>query len=85
MSISLEALAMSGTSYVDYGMDIDEWERLNSEIPPHLLAEEEEDHKLVQKSLSELMRAIISLLMILRRAIRKSLKASRAILVSTHI
>ena len=91
MSISLEALAMSGTSYVDYGMDIDEWERLDLEIPPHLLAEEEEeeeeeDHrKLVQKSLSELMRAIIILLMILRRAIRKSLKASRAILVSTHI
>ena len=92
MAISLEALAMSGTSYVDYGMDIDEWERLDLEIPPHLLAEEEEeeeeeeDHrKLVQKSLSELMRAIIILLMILRRAIRKSLKASRAILVSTHI
>ena len=90
MAISLEALAMSGTSYVDYGMDIDEWERLNSEIPPHLLAEEEEeeeeDHrKLVQKSLSELMRAIIILLMILRRAIRKSLKPSRAILGSAYI
>ena len=86
MAISLEALAMSGTSYVDYGMDIDEWERLDSEIPPHLLAEEEEeDRKLVQKSLSELMRAIIILLMILRRAIRKSLKASRAILGSAYI
>ena len=90
MAISLEALAMSGTSYVDYGMDIDEWERLDSEIPPHLLAdegeeEEDQDRKLVQKSLSELMRAIIILLMILRRAIRKSLKVSRALLGSAYI
>ncbi|KAF7129353.1 hypothetical protein RHSIM_Rhsim10G0164400 [Rhododendron simsii] len=42
MPISLEALAMSGTDYSDYGMDIQEWELLDSETPPHLLADEEE-------------------------------------------
>ena len=88
MSISLEALAMSGTSYVDYGMDIDEWERLDSETPPHLLAEddEEEDNeereaqKPVDRSFPDLISAIMRFLMVLRTAIRKSLKASRTIL-----
>ncbi|XP_059623042.1 uncharacterized protein LOC132266206 [Cornus florida] len=41
MSVSLEALAMAGANYVEWGMDIEEWER--RETPPHLLAEEEEE------------------------------------------
>lgn len=42
MLISLEGLAMAGTSYVQFAMDIEEWERrdLDQDPPPHLLAEE---------------------------------------------
>ncbi|THF96037.1 hypothetical protein TEA_010804 [Camellia sinensis var. sinensis] len=42
MSTSLEALAMSGANYIEYGVDTEEWELQDMEIPPHLLAEEEE-------------------------------------------
>ncbi|KAL5751503.1 hypothetical protein ACOSP7_021712 [Xanthoceras sorbifolium] len=44
MSISIEALAMAGVEYVEWGMDVEEWEREDSDAPPppHLLAEEEE-------------------------------------------
>ncbi|XVF61587.1 hypothetical protein PTKIN_Ptkin08bG0141900 [Pterospermum kingtungense] len=39
MSVSIEALAMAGTDYVDWGMDIEEWEL---DFPPaYLLADEE--------------------------------------------
>ncbi|KAL2343069.1 hypothetical protein Fmac_004354 [Flemingia macrophylla] len=42
MLISLETLAMAGASNVQFPMDIEEWERKDSELnpPPHLLAEE---------------------------------------------
>ncbi|KAG5529479.1 hypothetical protein RHGRI_030011 [Rhododendron griersonianum] len=33
---------MSGADYIEYGMGIQEWELLDSETPPHLLADEEE-------------------------------------------
>ncbi|KAK8652817.1 hypothetical protein V6N13_126840 [Hibiscus sabdariffa] len=47
MSVSIEALAMAGVDYKDWGMYIEEWER-DDELPaPHLLAdadgEEEEE------------------------------------------
>lgn len=44
MSISLEALAMSGADYLDKcGIDMNEWENEeDSWVPPHLLAEEED-------------------------------------------
>ncbi|CAJ1855579.1 unnamed protein product [Sphenostylis stenocarpa] len=44
MLVSLEALAMAGASDVEFGMDIEEWERKDLEEypPPHLLAQEEE-------------------------------------------
>ncbi|KAL7230695.1 hypothetical protein ACSBR2_009053 [Camellia fascicularis] len=42
MSISFEALAMSGANYLEFGMDIEEWERLDSVLPPHLYAEDED-------------------------------------------
>lgn len=45
MAISLEALAMSGADYIEYGMDIEEWELLDSETPPHLLADEEDEQE----------------------------------------
>ena len=35
---------MAGVDYIEWGMDVEEWERENSELPPpHLLAEEEEE------------------------------------------
>ncbi|KAL9148014.1 hypothetical protein ABFS82_12G013600 [Erythranthe guttata] len=44
MSVSLEALAMSGANYLEVGFDINEWEQMESEVPPHLLADEEEEN-----------------------------------------
>ncbi|KAJ7956805.1 protein SENSITIVE TO PROTON RHIZOTOXICITY 1-like isoform X1 [Quillaja saponaria] len=45
MSVSLEALAMAGTSYVECAIDVEEWERMDFQQnpPPHLLLEEEEE------------------------------------------
>lgn len=45
MSFSLEALAMSGADFLEVGFDFEEWEKMESEIPPYLLAEEEGDTK----------------------------------------
>ncbi|KAK3225915.1 hypothetical protein Dsin_005779 [Dipteronia sinensis] len=46
MSISMEALAMAGVDYVEWGMNVEEWEREDSELTPaHLLAEEEEEEE----------------------------------------
>ncbi|GMP26060.1 hypothetical protein CsSME_00002655 [Camellia sinensis var. sinensis] len=45
MSISFEALAMSGTNYLEFGMDIEEWERLNSEVPSHLYTDKREEEE----------------------------------------
>ncbi|XVE86789.1 hypothetical protein DITRI_Ditri18aG0062100 [Diplodiscus trichospermus] len=42
MSVSIEALAMAGVDYVEWGMDIEEWERDDELSPPHLLADEKE-------------------------------------------
>ncbi|XVE86791.1 hypothetical protein DITRI_Ditri18aG0062400 [Diplodiscus trichospermus] len=40
MLVSIEALAMAGTDYLEWGMDIEEWEQ--EEFPPaYLLADEE--------------------------------------------
>ncbi|CAI8598213.1 unnamed protein product [Vicia faba] len=43
--VSLEALAMAGVNYEEYGMSIEELERRDLDLypPPHLLAEEEDD------------------------------------------
>ncbi|KAL2521540.1 hypothetical protein Fot_25463 [Forsythia ovata] len=43
MSISLEALAMSGANYLDYGLDVEELEQMESEFPLHLLADDKDD------------------------------------------
>lgn len=44
MSVSLEALAMAGADYLDEsGMTVEEWARLETETPSHLLADEEEE------------------------------------------
>ncbi|KAK2655699.1 hypothetical protein Ddye_008751 [Dipteronia dyeriana] len=46
MSMSMEALAMAGVDYVEWGLHVEEWEREDSELPPpHLLAEEEEEEQ----------------------------------------
>lgn len=45
MLVSLEALAMTGADYVEWGMDAEEWERDDDLTPPHLLAEEEEEEE----------------------------------------
>lgn len=44
MSVSLEALAMAGTDYAEWGMDFEEWEHREDlePPPPHLLADEED-------------------------------------------
>ncbi|EOX92086.1 Uncharacterized protein TCM_001093 [Theobroma cacao] len=43
MSVSIEALAMAGIDYLEWGMEIEEWELEDLEPPPHLLAEEAEE------------------------------------------
>ncbi|XP_022008029.1 uncharacterized protein LOC110907344 [Helianthus annuus] len=44
MSISIEALAMAGVGYEEWGMDFEEWERMEMDPPPpHLHADEYED------------------------------------------
>ncbi|KAL1191966.1 hypothetical protein V5N11_003803 [Cardamine amara subsp. amara] len=49
MMISMEALAMAGADFQEWGLSIEEWELQESVVPPHLLAydseEEEEDSK----------------------------------------
>lgn len=53
MSISLEALAMAGEDYVNYGIDMEEWERADlEETPAHLLADDEVGHSEQQFNLS---------------------------------
>ncbi|KAK9713470.1 hypothetical protein RND81_06G029600 [Saponaria officinalis] len=44
MSVSLEALAMAGEDYVNFGMKMEEWERVEvEETPDHLMAYEDDD------------------------------------------
>ncbi|XWS44945.1 hypothetical protein CRYUN_Cryun15aG0093700 [Craigia yunnanensis] len=44
MTVAIEALAMAGVDYNEWGLDIDKWEDDGSEWPPqHLLAEEEDE------------------------------------------
>lgn len=50
MPISLEALAMSGADYV--GFDLEEWEKMESEVPPYLLADEEEEDKEMKQKIN---------------------------------
>ncbi|KAJ0854091.1 hypothetical protein HanRHA438_Chr14g0658721 [Helianthus annuus] len=46
MSVSIEALAMAGTDHVNWGMDFEEWERMDIEPPPpHLYAEQFDDYE----------------------------------------
>ncbi|KAK4840141.1 hypothetical protein QYF36_000797 [Acer negundo] len=53
MSISMEALAMAGVDYVEWGMNVEEWEQEDSELtPPHLLAEEKEEEEQQQQHCS---------------------------------
>ncbi|CAA7019836.1 unnamed protein product [Microthlaspi erraticum] len=46
MMVSMEALAMAGSDYQEWGLSIDEWGLQESVVPPHLLADDfqEEDH-----------------------------------------
>ncbi|CAO2827786.1 unnamed protein product [Amaranthus hypochondriacus] len=46
MSVSLEALAMAGEDYGDFGINMEEWERAHlEEVPAHLLADEDLDNQ----------------------------------------
>lgn len=46
MSVSMEALAMAGADYLEYGKDIEEWEHEDLEpTPPHLLADDDDDEE----------------------------------------
>ncbi|KAL9689786.1 hypothetical protein QQ045_010176 [Rhodiola kirilowii] len=45
MTVSLEALAMAGVDWAEYGKSIEEWEQedLDMQTPAHLLAEDDDD------------------------------------------
>lgn len=46
MTVPIEALAMAGIDYNEWGLDIEKWEDDDSEWPPpHLLAEQEEEEE----------------------------------------
>ncbi|OMO67120.1 hypothetical protein CCACVL1_20782 [Corchorus capsularis] len=57
MSVSMEALAMAGADYVEWGMDIEEWEHEDHQdlTPAYLLAdeEEEEEQEIVGKNVNK--------------------------------
>ncbi|KAI3794528.1 hypothetical protein L1987_37160 [Smallanthus sonchifolius] len=48
MSVSIEALAMAGVDYNEWGMDFEEWERMEmGPPPPHLYADDyDQEHEL---------------------------------------
>ena len=48
MSVSIEALAMAGVDYLEWGMDIEEWERDDEVSPPHLLADDGEEEEFMK-------------------------------------
>ncbi|KAL4578024.1 hypothetical protein LXL04_014139 [Taraxacum kok-saghyz] len=50
MSISIEALAMAGVDYNEWGMDFEEWERMQEmgPPPPHLYSEDYEEDERVE-------------------------------------
>ncbi|GMI86585.1 hypothetical protein HRI_002327800 [Hibiscus trionum] len=41
MSVSIEALAMAGVDYMEWGIHIEDWEREDELPPPHLLADDD--------------------------------------------
>ncbi|KAK8672963.1 hypothetical protein V6N13_111319 [Hibiscus sabdariffa] len=49
MPASIEALAMAGVDYMEWGMDIEEWECDDEVPPPHLLADYDEDELMLRK------------------------------------
>ncbi|KAL1568060.1 hypothetical protein AAHA92_03467 [Salvia divinorum] len=42
MTVSLEALAMFGADFLEVGLDVKEWELIDSEVPSYLLVEDED-------------------------------------------
>jgi len=47
MSVSLEALAMAGEDYANWGLEIEEWERADLEdTPAHLLIDVDDDKEM---------------------------------------
>ena len=48
MSVSIEALVMAGVDYLEWGMDIEEWERDDEVSPPHLLADDGEEEEFMK-------------------------------------
>uniref|UniRef100_A0A7C9DSI8 Uncharacterized protein n=1 Tax=Opuntia streptacantha TaxID=393608 RepID=A0A7C9DSI8_OPUST len=55
MSVSLEALAMAGEDYANWGLEIEEWERTDLEnIPAHLLIDEEDDEEMRNANMPDL-------------------------------
>ncbi|KAK7318624.1 hypothetical protein RJT34_03327 [Clitoria ternatea] len=90
MLVSLEALAMAGASYVESGMDVEEWENTDFEQnpPPHLMSEEcykeqyltltndqDRNGKTNNKRAPECMGAIVTLCMIIIDICRKGFKS----------
>ncbi|TYJ47048.1 hypothetical protein E1A91_A02G160600v1 [Gossypium mustelinum] len=56
MSVSIEPLAMARVDYVEWGMDVEEWEHDDELPPPHLLADgdnEEEKEEFMERQLEQ--------------------------------
>ncbi|KAI3518938.1 hypothetical protein L1887_07844 [Cichorium endivia] len=52
MSISIEALAMAGVDYNEWGIDFEEWERMEmGPPPPHLYSEDYEEDERVEEGI----------------------------------
>ncbi|KAL5751501.1 hypothetical protein ACOSP7_021708 [Xanthoceras sorbifolium] len=84
MGVSLEALAMADVEYVEWGMDIEEWEHEDSLRPPspHLLADHDDgvleecyDNQRIMKclkwSIYTTAKAIVKLFMIVKLDLRR--------------
>lgn len=77
MLVSIEALAMAGVDYMEWGMDIEESERDDEEElpPPHLLADdndEEEEEK--EEEFMKVSQAMIIQKMIIRGSVKFSIR-----------
>ncbi|KAG5574638.1 hypothetical protein H5410_054772 [Solanum commersonii] len=51
MSISLEALAMMGVDYVKDGISLEEYEKYEEQVPPHLLVDDQEDENIHKENI----------------------------------
>lgn len=68
MTISLEALAMSGGDYIKDGISMEEFEKYEQQIPPHLLIDET-DEIFFSKKTNMPQNFIMNILFVIKRFI----------------